>query len=68
MPTITHTPRQAPVAAALDQLLADAEAKAMAIQDNALDEGGQPLDINAVHAWCDRLEQIKAFLVRASFG
>ena len=63
--SITHTPRQRPVAAALDQLLADAEARAAAIEDNARDDG-VPVDAIAVHNWCLRLNRIAAALHTAS--
>jgi hypothetical protein len=65
MPTITHSPRQQPVANALDQLLADAEATARAIEDNA-HEDGQPVDSLAVSNWRSRLYRISSALTNAS--
>ena len=63
--SIPHTPRQQPVAAALDQLLADAEARARAMEDNARDDG-VPVDAIAVRNWCLRLNCIAAALHTAS--
>ena len=40
---ITHNPRQQPVANALQQQLEQVLAIANAIEDNAKDEGGQPV-------------------------
>jgi hypothetical protein len=57
MPTITHTPRQQPVATALDKLLADAEATARALVDNAY-EDGKPVDALAARNWWNRLDRI----------
>jgi hypothetical protein len=65
MPTITHSPRQQPVANALDQLLADAEATARAIEDNT-HEDGQPVDPLAVTNWRRRIYRISAALTNAS--
>jgi len=65
MATITHSPRQQPVANALDQLLADAEATARAIEDNT-HEDGQPVDALAVSNWRSRLYRISAALTNAS--
>ena len=67
MPTITHTPRQAPVAAALDKLLADAEATARAIQDNT-HEDGRGVDHLAARNWWNRLDRIADLLADASRG
>ena len=65
MPTINHTPRQQPVAEALDQLLADAEATARAIEDNAR-EDGRPVDALAVSNWRSRIYRISSALTNAS--
>jgi hypothetical protein len=65
MPTITHSPRQQPVATALDQLLADAEATARAIEDNT-HEDGQPVDPLAARNWWVRLDRIAAAITNAS--
>ena len=65
MPTINHTPRQQPVAEALDQLLADAEARARAIEDNAR-EDGKAVDFLAVSNWRRRIYAISAALTNAS--
>jgi hypothetical protein len=65
MPTITHSPRQQPVATALDQLLADAEATARAIEDNAR-EDGLAVNFMAVGNWRRRLYAISAALTNAS--
>ena len=65
MPTINHTPRQQPVATTLDQLLADAEATARAIEDNAR-EDGKAVDFLAVSNWRRRIYAISAALTNAS--
>jgi hypothetical protein len=65
MPTITHSPRQQPVAIALDQLLADAEATARAIEDNAI-EDGCTVDPRALRAWRRRIYSISTALTNAS--
>jgi hypothetical protein len=65
MPTIIHTPRQKPVAAALDQLLADAEATARAIEDNTHEDGIQ-IDPMAARIWFVRLERISNAITKAS--
>jgi hypothetical protein len=65
MPTITHTPRQQPVAAALDHLLSEAEAIARAIEDNAR-EDGQPVDVLAVRNWRSRIYRISSAITNAS--
>lgn len=65
MPTITHTPRQAPVAAAFDKLLADAEATARALDDNA-HEDGKGIDAMAARNWWNRLDRIADLIVDAS--
>jgi hypothetical protein len=65
MPTIIHTPRQKPVAAALDQLLADAEATARAIEDNTIEDGIQ-IDPMAARIWFVRLERISNAITKAS--
>jgi hypothetical protein len=65
MPTITHSLRQQPVATALDQLLADAEATARAIEDNT-HEDGQPVDPLAALNWWNRLDRIAAAITNAS--
>jgi hypothetical protein len=65
MATITHSPRQQPVATALDQLLADAEATARAIEDNAY-EDGRPVDALAVSNWRSRLYRISSAITNAS--
>jgi len=65
MPTITHTPRQQPVAIALDQLLADAEATARALEDNSR-EDGKPVDPLALANWRRRLHSISSLLANAS--
>jgi hypothetical protein len=65
MPTITHSPRQQPVATALDKLLADAEATARAIEDNAR-EDGKLLDPLAACEWWNCLDRIYAAITNAS--
>ena len=65
MPVIKHTPRQQPVATALDKLLADAEATAKAIEDNAR-EDGKPVDYLAISNWRRRIYAIAAALTNAS--
>jgi hypothetical protein len=65
MPIITHTPRQQPVATALDQLLADAEAMARALEDNSR-EDGKPVDPLALTTWRRRLHSISSLLTNAS--
>jgi len=65
MPTINHTPRQRPVAAALDQLLTDAEVTARAIEDNA-HEDRKPVDFLALSNWRRRLNAINDALHNAS--
>ena len=65
MPVINHTHRQQPVAEALDQLLADAEAKARAIEDNAR-EDGKAVDFLAVSNWRRRIYAISSALTNAS--
>jgi hypothetical protein len=65
MPTITHTPRQQPVATAMDQLLADAEAIARAIEDNSR-EDGIPVDALALSNWRSRIYRITSALTNAS--
>jgi len=62
---ITHSPRQQPVAEALDQLLADAEATAKAIEDNAR-EDRKAVDFLAVSNWRRRIYAISAALTNAS--
>ena len=61
MPTIIHTPRQQPVATAMDKLLADAEATARALVDNAF-EDGTPVDALAASNWWNRLYRIAALI------
>jgi hypothetical protein len=65
MPTITHTPRQTPVAAVMAFLLDQAEATARAIENNAC-EDGEPLDDVVSSAWIIRLDMIAGVLTRAS--
>ena len=65
MPTINHTPRQQPVATAMDKLLADAEATARAIEDNAR-EDGKAVDFLALSNWRRRIYAITAALTNAS--
>jgi len=65
MPTITHSPRQQPVATVLDQLLADAEATARAIEDNSR-EDGIPVDALALSNWRSRIYRITSALTNAS--
>jgi hypothetical protein len=65
MSTITHTLRQQPVATALDQLLADAEATARAIEDNSR-EDGIPVDALALSNWRSRIYRITSALTNAS--
>jgi hypothetical protein len=67
MPTITHTPRQAPVAAAFDKLLADTEATARALEDN-VHEDGRALDVMAARNWWNRLDRIADLIADASRG
>ena len=62
---ITHSPRQQPVANALDKLLADAEATARAIEDNAR-EDGRPVDPLALTNWRSRIYRITSALTNAS--
>ena len=62
---ITHSPRQQPVATALDKLLADAEATARAIEDNAR-EDGRPVDPLALNNWLGRIYRITSALANAS--
>ena len=65
MPTITHTPRQAPVATVMAFLLDQAEATARAIENNACEDGA-PLSDEAYRAWVNRLDMIVGVLTRAS--
>jgi uncharacterized protein Yka (UPF0111/DUF47 family) len=65
MPTITHTPRQAPVAAAFDKLLADAKATARALIYN-VHEGGRAIDVMAARNWWNRLDRIADLIADAS--
>jgi hypothetical protein len=65
MPAITHTPRQAPVAAVMAHLLDQAEATARAIEDNAAEDGA-PLDDAVARAWVNQLDMIAGVLTRAS--
>ena len=65
MPTITHTPRQAPVAAVMAHLLDQAEATARAIENNATEDGA-PLDDESARAWINRLHMIAGVITRAS--
>lgn len=65
MPTITHTPRQQPVAAVMAFLLDQAEATARAIENNAF-EDGEPLSDEVSRAWINRLHLITGVLTRAS--
>jgi hypothetical protein len=65
MPTITHTPRQTPVAAVMAFLLDQAEATARAIENNAC-EDGKPLSDETSRAWINRLHMIAGVIARAS--
>jgi hypothetical protein len=62
---ITHTPRQAPVAAVMAYLLDQAEVTARAIEDNAC-EDGEPLDDAVARAWINRLNVIAGVITRVS--
>jgi hypothetical protein len=62
---ITHTPRQAPVAAVMAYLLDQAEVTARAIENNAC-EDGESLDDAAARTWVNRLDMIAGVLTRAS--
>jgi hypothetical protein len=64
-PAPVHSPRQQPVATALDQLLAAAEATATAVMDNAF-EDGRPVDPVAIRQWRERLDRIARALDNAS--
>ena len=63
---ITHNPRQQPVATALQQQLEQVLATANAIEDNAKDEGGQPLSLEFVSECRSQIYRISAALTRAS--
>ena len=63
---ITHNPRQQPVATALQQQLEQVLATANAIEDNAKDEGGQPLSLQFVSECRSQIYRISAALTRAS--
>ena len=64
-PAPVHSPRQRPVAIALDQLLAAAEATASAVMDNAF-EDGRPVDPAAIRQWRERLDRISRSLDNSS--
>ena len=63
---ITHNPRQQPVATALQKQLEQVLATANAIEDNAKDEGGQPLSLEFVSECRSQIYKISAALTRAS--
>jgi hypothetical protein len=62
---ITHTPRQAPVAAVMAYLLDQAEVTARAIESNACEDGA-PLNDAVARAWINRLDLIAGVITRAS--
>ena len=63
---ISHSPRQQPVATALQQQLEQVLATANAVEDNAKDEGGQPLSLEFVSECRSQIYKISAALTRAS--
>ena len=63
--SISHTPRQQPVAAVMAFLLDQAEATARAIENNAC-EDSQSLDDAVARTWIIQLDMISGVLNRAS--